>query len=224
MSTQVTPWWKALKLRSEILNASGQIDDVQMSLFAAAYGTGSSRPPYAEAGYYGEITHPTERLVDLLSEIAIRIGGGDDYLKARSVTRLDQGMGGGKSHACIGAFHLATNPSALFNTEIGQRVVERTKARTGKAAAADLHSPHVVVLPCDNMTPGAPVQELDGPAVNLYERFLWRLFSRDYTLFERYRPWDLTPCVGHAQSQDVLGGSEMIQRDGKEKLSRRVQA
>lgn len=35
---------------------------------------------------------------------------------------------------------------------------------------------------------------------------------------------DLTPCVGHAQSQDVLGGSEMIQRDGKEKLSRRVQA
>jgi hypothetical protein len=27
-----------------------------------------------------------------------------------------------------------------------------------------------------------------------------------------------------AQSQDVLGGSEMIQRDGKEKLSRRVQA
>ena len=36
--------------------------------------------------------------------------------------------------------------------------------------------------------------------------------------------WDLTPCVGHAQSQDVLGGSEMIQRDGEEKLSRRVQA
>jgi len=36
--------------------------------------------------------------------------------------------------------------------------------------------------------------------------------------------WDLTPCVGHAQSQDVPGGSEMIQRDGKEKLSRRVQA
>ncbi len=41
---------------------------------------------------------------------------------------------------------------------------------------------------------------------------------------ERLRSRDLTPCVGHAQSQDVLGGSEMIQRDGKEKLSRRVQA
>ena len=30
----------------------------------------------------------------------------------------------------------------------------------------------------------------------------------------------LTPCVGHAQSWDVPGGSEMIQRDGKEELSR----
>ncbi|BCP29947.1 hypothetical protein MINTM026_09170 [Mycobacterium intracellulare] len=35
---------------------------------------------------------------------------------------------------------------------------------------------------------------------------------------------DLTPCVGHAQSQECSGGSEMIQRDGKEKLSRGVQA
>lgn len=31
---------------------------------------------------------------------------------------------------------------------------------------------------------------------------------------------DLTPCVGHAQSQECAGGSEMIQRDGKEELSR----
>ena len=110
MTTSVTPWWKALKIRQEILSASGQIDDVQVSLFAAVHGTGTSRPPYPDAGYYGEITHPTERLVDLLTEIAVRIGGGEDYLKARAVTRLDQGMGVGKSHACIGAFHLAANP------------------------------------------------------------------------------------------------------------------
>ena len=31
---------------------------------------------------------------------------------------------------------------------------------------------------------------------------------------------DLTPCVGHAQSQECPGGSEMIQPDGKEKLPR----
>ena len=128
----VTPWWKALKIRQEILNASGQIDDVQMSLFQAVHGAGADRPPYADAGYYGEITHPTERLIDLLTEIAVRIGGGDDYLKARAVTRLDQGMGGGKSHACIGAFHLAANPEALLGTELGQQVAERAKAKIGR--------------------------------------------------------------------------------------------
>ena len=39
------------------------------------------------------------------------------------------------------------------------------------------------------MTPGAPIQEFDGPATSLYERFLWRLFSKDYTLYERYQPY-----------------------------------
>ncbi|MEV8397210.1 DUF499 domain-containing protein [Streptomyces niveus] len=187
MTTNVTPWWKALKLRREILSASGQIDDVQMSLFRAVHATGADRPPYADAEYYGDITHPTERLVDLLAEIAVRIGGGDDYLKARAVTRLDQGMGGGKSHACIGAYHLAANPGALLGTELGQKVAERARAKMGRPLTGDLGSPHVVVLPCDSMTPGAGVQELDGPAANLYERFLWRLFSKDYTLYERYR-------------------------------------
>jgi hypothetical protein len=78
----VTPGWKALKIRAENLSASGQIDDVQMSLFQAVYGSGSDRPPYRDANYYGEITHPTERPIDLLTEIAVRIGGGSDYLKA----------------------------------------------------------------------------------------------------------------------------------------------
>ncbi|WP_371517305.1 DUF499 domain-containing protein [Kitasatospora sp. NBC_01300] len=189
MTTSVTPWWKALKIREEILNASGQIDDVQMSLFRAVHGTATDRPPYADAAYYGDITHPTERLIDLLTEIAVRVGGGDDYLKARAVTRLDQGMGGGKSHACIGAFHLAANPTALLSTELGEKVVERAKAKMGRELARDLGGPHVVVLPCDNMTAGAGVQELDGPAVSLYERFLWRLFSKDYSLYERYQPF-----------------------------------
>ena len=34
------------------------------------------------------------------------------------------------------------------------------------------------------------------------------------------RDRDLTPCVGHAQSQECAGGSEMIQPDGKEELPR----
>src|SRR4051794_2778640 len=160
-----------------------------MSLFQAVHGSGVTRPAYADAGYYGDITQPTERLVDLLTEIAIRVGGGEDYLHARAVTRLDQGMGGGKSHACIGAFHLAANPDVLVGTQLGGRISERAKQKLGRELPADLSAPHVVVLPCDNMTPGAPIQELDGPAATLYERFLWRLFSRDYALYERYQPY-----------------------------------
>lgn len=189
MAIELTPWWKALKIRQEIVNASGQIDDVQMSLFRAVHGTGADRPLYADALYYGEITHPTERLIDLLAEIAVRIGGGNEFLKARAVTRLDQGMGGGKSHACIGAYHLAANPEALFSTELGQQVAKRAKKKAGGNLPVNLNHPHVVVLPCDNMTPGATVKELDGPSTNLYERFLWRLFSKDYALFERYQPY-----------------------------------
>ncbi|WP_244606288.1 type II toxin-antitoxin system RelE/ParE family toxin, partial [Mycobacterium attenuatum] len=34
----------------------------------------------------------------------------------------------------------------------------------------------------------------------------------------------LTPCVGHAESRKIGGGSEMIHHDGKEKLPGRVQA
>ena len=98
-------------------------------------------------------------------------------------------MGGGKSHACIGAFHLAAHPEALLGTELGEEIAKRAKAKVGHDLPADLNRPHVVVLPCDNMTPGASVKELDGPAVNLYERFLWRLFSKDYSLFERYQPF-----------------------------------
>src|SRR3954470_14378779 len=151
--TKPTPWWKALELRQEILDASGQIDDVQMSLFQAVHGTGTTRPPYADASYYGEITHPTDRLIDLLAEIAVRIGGGEDYLHSRAVTRLDQGMGGGKSHACIGAFHLAAHPAGLRGTQLGGSIVARAKQKLGRELAPDLASPHLVVLPCDNMTP-----------------------------------------------------------------------
>jgi Protein of unknown function (DUF499) len=187
--TSVTPWWKVLKLRQEILDASGHLDEVRMSLFRAVHGKRADRPPYSDAHYYGEITYPTERLIDLLAEIAVRVGGGDDYLKARAVTKLDQGMGGGKSHACIGAYHLAANPEVLLSTELGRQVADRARAKMGHALADDLGRPHLVVLPFDSMTPGAVTQELDGPAVSLYERFLWRLFSKDYPLYERYLPF-----------------------------------
>lgn len=187
--TKAKPWWEELALRSEVVDASGAIDDVQMSLFRAVYESGSARPQYSEAAYFGEITHPTGQLVDLLAKIAVRLGGGAEYTRAHALTRLNQGMGGGKSHACIGAWHLAAHPKELAKTDVGQEVFAAASQILGRDLPSDLQSPRVVVLSCDNMTPGAPVQELDGPAENLYERFLWRLVEKDYPAYEKYRPY-----------------------------------
>ncbi|MGW3087797.1 DUF499 domain-containing protein [Streptomyces sp. NPDC001108] len=183
----VTPWWKALRIRPEILDASGSIADVQMSLYHAVYGTEDQRPQYADASYYGEITHPTGALTDLLARIAIRLGGGDEHTKSPALLRLDQGMGGGKSHACIGAYHLAKAPLKLGKTDVGKAVLEHAETILGRPLPKNLENPHVVVLPCDNMTPGATVEEHDGPAKSLYERFLWRLFGGDYSRYITYR-------------------------------------
>lgn len=184
----VKPWWQALELRPEIREASGAIDDVQMSLFQAAYAPADSKPLYADAEYYGEITYPTGQLVDLLAKVAVRLGS-ENYTSAPALHRLDQGMGGGKSHACIGTWHLAAHPKDFGRTDVGKNVFDAAAQIAGKSVSSDLGNPHVVVLPCDNMTAGAPVEEHDGPAKNLYERFLWRLFQRDYSRYEQYKPY-----------------------------------
>lgn len=184
----VTPWWRALSIRPEIVDASGAIDDVQMSLFQAVYASKGSRPPYADAAYYGEITYPTGQLVDLLAKIAVRLGS-DNYTASPALRRLDQGMGGGKSHACIGTWHLAAHPKEFGKTELGRIVFETAEHITGKPLSRDLGDPRVVVLACDNMTPGAPDEIYDGPARTLYERFLWRLFDEDYARYQHYKPF-----------------------------------
>jgi hypothetical protein len=172
------PWWQALQLREEIIDSSGRPGDVQVSLYRVAYEQGANRPKYADTAYYGRITEPTTQLVELLARIAIRLGGGAKQDQGRALIRLDQGMGGGKSHACIGAWHLATNPQVLAAEDIGRKVFEQAEMSLGQALPKSLNRPHVVVLSCDNMTPGAPDPEQDGQwAYNLYERFLWRLFA-----------------------------------------------
>lgn len=184
----ITPWWEALKIRPEIITSSGAIDDVQMSLFQAVHSTGATRPLYSKASYYGEITFPSGQLVDLLAKVAVRLGA-SNYQAAPALRRLDQAMGGGKSHACIGCWHLGTTPAELGKTEIGKRVFAAAAEIAGAPLPHDLGNPHVVVLACDNMTPGAPDKHLDGPATSLYERFLWRLFDHDFALYERYQPF-----------------------------------
>jgi hypothetical protein len=173
-----TSWWRTLKLRDEITSPSGVTDETVASLYRVVYGQGTSRPLYAKASYYGRITHPTRQLTELLTGIAVRLGGGAKSERGLRVVRLDQGMGGGKSHACIGAWHLATAPDELAREDIGKEVFVHAREELSKKLPNDLNKPHAVVLSCDNMTPAATNPEQDGPwAFNLYERFLWRLFD-----------------------------------------------
>lgn len=187
MSSAVTPWWEVLKLRNEVVHASGSIDDVQMSLFQTVHGTVNDRPPYAEASYYGQITHPSPLFADLMAKVAVRLGGGQKYARARALWRLDQAMGGGKSHGLIGLWHLAENPTAVGPTDIGRAAFDKAAQILDERPPADLNNPVVVVLACDNMTAGKGMAEFDGPAHTLHERFLWRLFGGDNNLYLRYR-------------------------------------
>ncbi len=187
MTAKVTPWWETLAIRPEITRSSGSIDDVQMSLFQAVYGEGDDRPPYADASYYGKITHPSPQFIQLLANVAVRLAGGANYTAAPALWRLDQAMGGGKSHGLIGLYHLAANPQALSGTDVGKQALTEAASISGSALPADLNKPQVVVLSCDNMDPGKGVYDLDGPAVTLHERFLWRLFGGDRALFDRYK-------------------------------------
>ena len=188
MSAALTPWWDAMRLRREIVDGSGSIEDVQMSLFKAVYGAAGSPVLYSDAKYYGDITHPSPNLVEFMARVAVRLGGGSRSTAAPALSRLDQAMGGGKSHAMVGLWHLAAHPAEFRATDIGREAWDRATKMIGASLPADLGKPQVVVLSCDNMTAGTANKASDGPAVSLYERFLWRLFGGDYSLYTRYQP------------------------------------
>jgi hypothetical protein len=188
MAARVTPWWEATRLRREVTAGSGIVDDVQMSLFNAVHGVAGERPPYSDPAYFGEITYPSPNFVEFMAKVAVRLGAGTKYKAAPALWRLDQAMGGGKSHAMIGLWHLAAHPSALRGTDIGREAWSTAAKVAGASLSNDLAEPQVVVLSCDNMTAGKGDLAIDGPAVSLYERFLWRLFDGDHSLFKRYQP------------------------------------
>ena len=181
-----TPWWHTVKLRPEVEAAHGNIDDVQASLHDAVFGGSSGTSQYADPAYYGQITYPTGSLVDLMAKIAVRLGAaGEPAKRARALWRLDQAMGGGKSHGLIGLWHLASNPADFAMTDLGAAVLVQAKEIAGsETLTSDLGSPRCVVLDCDNPAPREPH---DGPAQSLGERFLWRLFEGAYKKYEQYK-------------------------------------
>jgi hypothetical protein len=176
--TSVPHWADVLELRQELLNTAGQIADLQMSLYSAVY---TDRDvPYQEPGYYADITEPTVGLVRFMGTVARRLG--TKATGGKALFHLDQGMGGGKSHALVGLFHLANAPAGFLATRLGRLVHDEAEQAGG---TIDLAGARAVVLSADNMTPGATSPEF-GPATSLYERFLWSLFAGDKVRYHQH--------------------------------------
>ena len=180
----MTPWWECLNLRPEIAKAGGNINDVQMSLFAAVHEQEATE--YAKVGYYSDITHPTSGLVELMGSIAVRMASPTNSDAVKAVWRGDQGMGGGKSHAEVGLFHMANTPEAFFDTDLGKKALGKAQTIAGETIPTDLGNPRVVVLPCDRMDPFKPDKKLDNVAETLGERWLWRLVDGDLNKYNDY--------------------------------------
>ncbi len=183
----IIPWWKIMKLRPEVIAADGVVKDIRMSLHNAAFGAkgaGAGAVAYADATHYGDITHPAGSLVDFMARVAVRLGV-PGSTQTNAVWRLDQAMGGGKSHGLIGLWHLAQHPDELASTDLGRKVTAAAGDIAGQGKTRpDLGYPICVVLDCDNTSAS---DEDFGPANLLGERFLWRLFRNDDRLYNTFK-------------------------------------
>lgn len=103
-----------------------------MSLHKAVYQTVDV--PYRKVEYYGDITEPTPNLVGFFARVARRLGTAAD---APALFHLDQGMGGGKSHALVGLYHMADSPATFFVTDIGQQVYAEAARGSGGVDLGD---------------------------------------------------------------------------------------
>ena len=182
MTTQPTPWWQELRLRDELVETSGAVGDIQMSLRGVAYGSAGEFPPYRSVDYFGQITHPSPSLRRIAADVAVRLGGsGGQAASAKPVWRFDQGMGGGKSHALVALWHMAIDPTGFADTDIGAQIMTEAGSLVGGGLIdPSLGDPVVVALPGDQMDPDRTDPELFGGAQTLRERFLFRLYGGDH--------------------------------------------
>ena len=179
MTTAIPHWANVLTLRDEVRATDGSVGELQMSLAKAVYQT--VPVPYADCAYYTDITQPTPKLVGFLGRVARRLGA--PGLDAHACFHLDQGMGGGKSHALVGIWHMISSRQQFFASDLGEAVL--AAAGTG-GHPVDLSTVVPVVLTCDGSSPGKTDPRF-GPATDLFGRFLWLLFADHSDRMGRYQ-------------------------------------
>ncbi|WP_344257231.1 DUF499 domain-containing protein [Terrabacter carboxydivorans] len=150
-----------------------------MSLAKAVYQT--VPVPYSRTNYYTDITQPTPLLVGFLGRVARRLGVRD--VEAQALFHLDQGMGGGKSHALVGLWHMIHSPERFFESDLGKSVAQEAMAG---GHALDLSDVAHAVLIGDSMSPGRTDPRF-GPATDLFGRLLWLLFDGQPDRLDRWQ-------------------------------------
>ncbi|MEU2727726.1 DUF499 domain-containing protein [Streptomyces griseoviridis] len=175
--TDTNHWADVLTLRPEVRASDGSVGELQMSLHKAVYQTVDV--PYRKVDYYVDITQPTPNLIGFFGQVARRLGTDGD---TTALFHLDQGMGGGKSHALVGLHHMANKPTEFFSTEFGRLIKEEAEYA---GAAVDLAGSRVITLTADYFSPGKP-SETFGPAINLFERFIYSLVGGDLDRYHNY--------------------------------------
>jgi hypothetical protein len=176
-TTTVKHWADVLTLRPEVRASDGSVGELQMSLHKAVYQTVDV--PYRKVDYYVDITQPTPNLIGFFGQVARRLGTSAD---ATALFHLDQGMGGGKSHALVGLHHMANKPEEFFDTDFG-KLIQAEAEYAG--AEMDLTGSQVITLTADYFSPGKP-SETFGPARNLFERFIYALVKGDLDRYHHY--------------------------------------
>ena len=110
--------------------------------------------------YDTDITQPTPKLVGFLGRVrrAVAVSGVD----ATACFHLDQGMGGGKSHALVGLWHMVSNPEQFVTSELGRDVLD---VAGQSRHDVDLSNVLIVVLTCDVFDPARVTRCSDRPPI-----------------------------------------------------------
>lgn len=159
--------------RDEVL--SGELRDEMFAASLSEVVHGKAHRVYQDPALFFANTYPTERTRSFLGEVMGRLSGADST--ASSLFRLDTPFGGGKTHALIGLYHLATS-----------RPNEETLRHLGLEPAAVPADPvKLVTVTCDKDLDPANGVEREGARIHqLWGEIAFQLGGPDgYKLVER---------------------------------------
>lgn len=127
-----TPWHQVVTLRDDL-----RTGELSLSQFAADLDdVVRGRPDciYADPAAFFALTYPTLNLRELAKDVVTRLAGASD----KAVRQLVLTYGGGKTHALITLFHLASDPEALPDLPAVQEFIQHIGRKPPRARIATL--------------------------------------------------------------------------------------